>query len=519
MPPTRDWIITYGGFSVGGSTARQIQGEPRATLNNNYETETLEFDFITSAASDAAFTAECLACEDAFRKPRQDMTFTQGGSTFLSLKQSDNTGLDCNPSITKVGDTGDTGRSRRYHVSLEFGRAADNISLGGRQFSAINVEFSPSRQMTVTISGVYTALPSSTNAFETYWAAITAYASASLSAIATAVGQSAAVWEKIGEPRVEQNATNKYLNFTVVFKNILYEQAINVRNNPEIVDPELNISVERFSWDSSADSGFRVGGSGSSTEAPDYGPLGNTSGGDGSHGTAVMGSTGGPGQTTTGGAGTEKPWIINIRYTTAIDATLTTTLVSEYATVIRPFLIQEAVNRSQGTNITLIEDKPSYDPYLNRINATMQFIVYNNNLIEQHVTISDKTNFGQVLTGLWSANPYDYYKFQGPAIRLRRVLEEFVAIDTYNGAVMRMIESKATPFSGDPTSSLGQNWTVVSREPRGTSIQRTIPGSPASPWIASWQIETVLQYGNYRTAGRQNAGQVNGGGGDNSVAT
>jgi hypothetical protein len=491
MPVTRDWTITYGGFAVGGSSARQIQGEPRATLNNNYETETLSFDFITSAASDAAFATECLACEDAFRKPRQDMTFVQGGSTLLSLKQSDNTGLDCNPTITKSGDAADNGRARKYHVTLEFGRAADNLSLSGRQFSAVNVDFSPSRQMTVTISGVYTALPSSTDAFETYWAGITAYAASALSAIKTATGQTGATFEKVGEPHVEQNATNKYLNFTVIFRQILYEQALNVRDNTSIIDPELNISVERFSWDSSDGSGFLTNG---------------VQVGASNFSTGAMGSTTGVLEP---GAGTERPWVINLQYTTAIDSTITTTLVDFYQNTIRLFLIQEAQNRSQGSNVTLVEEKPSYDPYLNRINTTMQFICYNNTLIEQHVTISDKSVFGQVLTGLWSDNPYDYYKYQGPAVRLRTIMEEFVAVDvTYQGAVMTMIEKLSGGPLVDPNNTLGDKWTVISREPRGTSIKRTIPNSPASPYIASWQVETVLQYGNYRTPSTATAGQV-----------
>lgn len=506
MTVTRDWLIIYGGFSVGGSTARQIQGEPRATLNNNYETETFEFDFITSAASDAAYTAECTACEDAFRKPRQDLVFTQAGSTMLSLKQSDNTGLDCSPSITKVGDTGDTGRSRRYHVTLEFGRPADNLGLDGLQFSAINIDFSPSRQMTVTISGVYTALPAGPiNAIENYFANITAYAASALSGVKTATGDTTAVFEKVGEPHVEQNATNKYLNFTVIFRQILSQQNVGVTDQPEIVDPELVISIERYSWDSSADSGFTVGGGDSGT--PSAGPLGNTTGGT-TDTTMVMG---GPPGSTQVSSSNERPWVINLHYTTAIDQTVTRALENEYANVIRPFLIAEVASRSQGTNIVLVEDKPSYDPYLNRINVTMQFIVYNNNMIEQHVTISDRTNFGQVLTGLWSANPYDYYKFQGPAVKLRTVLEEFIALDTtYSGAVMKRIDAIAGAAQGDPTNSLGQNWTVLSREPKGTSIQRGLPGD-ASVWVASWQIETILQFGNYRTPSNAQAGQVQGG--------
>ena len=82
----RDYLITYNGFQVGGSTARQIDGEVRRTLDNTFETTVIEFDFITTATTDAAFATECLACENAFRIPRQDFTFTQASQTLESLK-------------------------------------------------------------------------------------------------------------------------------------------------------------------------------------------------------------------------------------------------------------------------------------------------------------------------------------------------------------------------------------------------------------------------------------------------
>jgi len=491
---SRDWAITYGSFNVGGASAptRQIDGEVRRTLDNTFETTVVEFDFITTATSDSAFATEVLACENAFRIPRLDFTHTQAGQTIISLKQSDNTGLDCNPTIIKTGDPADTGHSIKYHVRLEFGRPADNTNTAGRRFSTITVSYSPSRQRTVTIDGMYTAL-SNNGSYEQYLASIAAFATTATNAI-----DNTAKWEKIGEPKVDQNISDKFTNFTIVFKEVIYNQGTGTLDVPELIDPTLLIDVERFSWDSSDPSGFSTNGGGS-----------NSSGGSnafpsGDVDTTVGGGSTGPGTTTS--QGNEKPWIINLSYTVGVDKTITKDLVNEYKNVVRPLLLQAAQQEAAGAGLNLIEDKPEYDPYYNRINVSMQFIAYINKTIERHVTISDRTNTGLVIHGLWSSGVFDSYEHQGQALRLRTIFEEFVAIDTYNGAVMAMIESL---FDGAATqSSLGSNWRVISREPKGTSINRGIPDGGQTNYIASWAIETICQYGNFRTANTTTAGTV-----------
>jgi hypothetical protein len=219
-----------------------------------------------------------------------------------------------------------------------------------------------------------------------------------------------------------------------------------------------------------------------------------------------MGTTG-PGTTTTS---QEKPWLITLSYTVGVDKTLKTDLVGEYSSVVRPLLIQAAKAEAGGSGLVLISDKPEYDLYYNRISSTMQFIAYINNTIERHVTVSDRTNTGITLTGLWSASQFDYYEYQGPAVRIRTILEEFVAIDTtYNGAIMRMIDGMWD--QGATTCSLGDKWRVLSREPKGQTINRGIPDGGNTNYIASWAIETTCQYGNFRSSNTTTAGAVNSG--------
>jgi hypothetical protein len=74
---------------------------------------------------------------------------------------------------------------------------------------------------------------------------------------------------------------------------------------------------------------------------------------------------------------------------------------------------------------------------------------------------------------------------------------------------MKMIDSL---WDGGATScNLGDKWRVISREPKGTSINRGISDGGTTNYVASWAIETVCQYGNFRTSSVATAGTVNGG--------
>src|SRR3989304_44511 len=117
MPLTRELSIVYGGVTFGGATDRQITEWIKE--EDSFDAGWLEFEFITVAATEALFKTEVDAVRDALRKPRQDLTVVQGAVTTLSRKQSDNTGFDANPHITKDGDPADTGRSRHFRVRIE----------------------------------------------------------------------------------------------------------------------------------------------------------------------------------------------------------------------------------------------------------------------------------------------------------------------------------------------------------------------------------------------------------------
>ncbi len=498
MPVSRELSVSYGGVTFGGSSARQIDGY--TVVEKDYTTASFEFNFITTAASEAAFATEVAAVEAAFRKPRQDLTVTQGSATLLSLKQSDNTGFDANPTILKQGDVGDTGRSRFYHVRIEFGLPADNLSLGFRRFSTVNVDYSPERQRTVTFTGTYTANSTDgvTGSFATYLANAPAYFSSVLTGISAT-----ASFEKIGEPQVERNETDKVTNFTVIYKEIIFAQSLAAVNDAALVDPTLVITRNRTAPGDSDASSIGFGGGGSSG--------GGFSTGSGGVDTGVMVGGSNPGQTTTA-TGSLRPTVITVNYTTGIDATVIVglgSMIDKWNTTIRPFLIAQ-VGITAGSGVVLMEESPNFgDLYKNQFSATMTFHSYSSTILSQKVTISDQTNEGKTLRFVWSGNDYDYYEYKAGKVRLKTITEEreeVTGISDTNAYVETLVKNNPVPTGiANP-----DKWTVLERTPKAAVMRRGLVGGDIK-LIAETVIVTVMQFRNKKAPSTANAGGVIGG--------
>ena len=123
MALTREIIVTYGAYVISTATGRDLDG--KVQVSRNFTTGTATFSFIVYGSTHAAFSASVLAVEAAFRIPHQAFTITQGGQTLVSALHATSTGFDAAPEIVKQEDVGDTGRSRRYTVTIEWGLPAN----------------------------------------------------------------------------------------------------------------------------------------------------------------------------------------------------------------------------------------------------------------------------------------------------------------------------------------------------------------------------------------------------------
>jgi hypothetical protein len=498
VPVSRELSVTYAGLTFGGSTARQIDGY--TVVEKDYVTAAFEFSFITTATSESAFATECAAVEAAFRTPRGDLVVTQGSATLLSLKQSNNTGLNAYPTIQKQGDIGDTGRSRFYNVRIDFGLPADNVNTNFRRFSTVNVEYSIENQRTVTISGTYTAnsTDGTTGSFATYLANSGAYFTSVLTGISAT-----AVFEPVGVPRIERDETDKITNFTALFKEIIFPQSSANTDEPGLKDPTLSITVERQAPGDSDFSSISFGQS-----QGNAGPSGNTTGGNRDV-TQTMGVTPPPGLTVT----QERPRLVTLSYTVGIDANVITGLAgmqAKYVGTIRPFLLLQASQAAAGGTVVLIDEAPDYgDMYRNLFSVTMTFQAYISDILSKRITISDRTNEGKSLRFVWTGNPYDYYEYQSGIVRLKTITEEFEEV-VNTGDSNAYIEGKVIAGPSPLGIPNADKWTVLEREPRGGSVKRGLVGG-AQVYIGQCIIVTVMQFRNKYGSSIANAGGISGG--------
>lgn len=484
MPVTRELTITYGSLTFGGSGARQIEGW--SLYENDYEKSAFEFSFVTTAATEAAFATEVAALEDGLRIPRQDLTVAQGSSTILSLKQSDNTGLDAFPSIVKQGDIADTGRSRFYKIRIEFQRPADNVSSSGRRYHTLNVEYDSARRRTLTISGTWTAYTGNSSSFTNY--------RNNIDALATTLEQqidSTATWERIGEPQVELNTTDKILSFQAQYREILQNQSSGNLDDANIVDPVLIITRRKES----------PGDSDSPKLVITQGWIGIERGEGTVDTVALVNFSFGvlsQGQV-------QRPVTLDVTYTCSIDQTKTKALRSFWDSTIRPFIVTTVGTVSQAA-VTLVEEEPGFDHYGNRINAKMTFLAFPSRLLRQKVTVEDKTSTGLVFVPIWTGNPFDYYEYPGPATRQRIYTEEREEITNYETSDA-YVDSLVKFGLGVAGISDSQNWAVVSRGPKAAVMRQGLSGATVVR-RAEVVMETVLQYRRRKAPSVANAGGI-----------
>ena len=213
---TRELKITYGSYVVGGSTDKLIDGYVNVT--KDFVAASIEFSFVITAASEAAFKTAVDAAELAFRTPFQNLLVEQGAVTLLDLSHSTDTGFNSNPSILKQEDDLNTGRSRKYVVRIDFGMPA-------------------ARKRQVSISGTATAV-AGTDSRAKYEAIIDAFCAS----ILTGLG---GTYELGDEPTTENDYGDKVLEFTRNYDEIIYSEA-GVASDPEIVRMSFGVNRKRI---------------------------------------------------------------------------------------------------------------------------------------------------------------------------------------------------------------------------------------------------------------------------------
>lgn len=363
MAITREIQIAYGSYVLGGDTGRHTDGPLR--IERDFERGSVEFTVVVGGDTADALADECAAIEAAFRIPYQDLTVAYGGYLLVRASQDSNTGFDARPSITKVGDPGDSGRRRFYRVRVEYGLPADNVENSGLRKRTVEVSYSPSRRATVTIRGEYTAVETN-DARAEYAARIASLATAIMSSL------SISTYELVSEVAGPSSTNEKTLEFERIYREIVQGQGSDSATNDSAVVEQSIVIARRIDA---------------------------------------------PGDT---GANVKRLRTLDVRYSASIDKTVSTDLEGKW-TSLRSWVVTK-VQTFAGGSVGVVSERLSLDYDENRITVEMVVLAQvGSEKLEYRLTVQDVHQTGTRLVPAWDGNRFSRYLFQGPSTYLRRI--------------------------------------------------------------------------------------------------
>jgi hypothetical protein len=358
----REFEITYGSFVMGGSTAYQTTGPYR--IQRTFESWSISFQLVITETTAAAFATLIGTVEDNLAKRYQRLIVKIGSSTIVDYNPSTNSGFNTRATCVKAGTEGaDTGRSRVYDVTLSTELPATDQS--GRRDSSVTIDYTPSRKKTVTVSGVWTAAPSSGTGYSNYSAQIGSFCS-------SALGTVGGTFELVGE-NAKWDDANKVVIFSRVYREIVSNQG-NSLDDAAIV--EHSIIFRRL--------------------------------------------TSRPGDTR---PGTKRLEGIAISWSSSVDKTNTTDLESVYQGTIRPYVVQKARTLFGLSAVAIVDESHDCDLNENKIIADIQIMATTSgtDYIESRESTRYVEQGGTVFTNAWAGNIYSKWVDQGHGSRQRIV--------------------------------------------------------------------------------------------------
>lgn len=439
MAVTRELVIVYGSYTVG-TTSGSVGPDGKVQINKGFERGSVEFSFLVTGATAAAFATNCTAAEDAFRKPYQDLAITLDGENLLLAKQSTGTALDPMPEIVKRDHTADSGRCRRYTVRIEFGLSAGTgaEAVSGLREYSVEVSYDPARRRTVTLSGTFTAV-GSTGARAKYAAGIGTLVTSAKSDL------SITHWELDTEPSVRSDTNDKIVEFSRTYEELLFSQGGSSLDNTTLVRQRLSITRRK--------------------EAP--------------------------GDTPTA----ERLAVLDLSYEAWLDQDQSTDPRGQYDTI-RSWLVTQIDTTLGGQDFAIVAEQPEFFYDENRITVSMTAmgLVSGESIIEQRVTVDDDDSKGIEIVPAWAGDPLAAYWYPGPRIVVRTVTHNLKKVGTFTEQdALSFASSQISSAKGRPPSGAsGGSWLIVRQRPAATPLRMGLAGDDID--ITEHSIVTQMRY-------------------------
>lgn len=400
--PTRELVISYDGLTVGAGTQFLIDG--KVSISTAYGSGSVSFDLVVTAASEAALQTACQAVIAAGDTPRGRILVVYGSTTHIDWNPATNSGFNQTCTVSKAGSPHDTGRSRRFRVTMTAELPYDlSGSFGRGLVTTTNLTKTDSGRMRLFLQGSYRAL-SSNGAREQYEAQFQNWAAA----IMIGFG---GTWDGPFDVNSSSDDADKNISFSQTYEELIFNESAGVLADPRLHRQKLHV--------------MRL------VEAP---------GDSQDHGSVVRLES------------------LSVIYEVAVDRTQTQDLVTLYQTVILPYLISVAKTVTKSSVIALVAQDPGYDFPENRLNVSLSILAAgSSNILSSTFRSDDSQNFGIDLVGAWTGDSMSKHQFQGLGKITRTVTQVWRTLSTSSSSPSSSSSTTSSTANppGTPSSSSG----------------------------------------------------------------
>jgi len=324
-----------------------------------------EFNFSgTILISGSSIRVEASILEDKLKEINKDFKLTQGGVTVIELKSSNGTGFLARPSLSKIPNELSSTRTREYNFSVTIQLPdTDNLLLREANFK---VEYSPSRQKSITFYGEYTA-GEFDDAIGVYLARFTAFIISILAKFP------ALRWKKTSEK------LDVVRELTLLTASVVYVESLIEEFSSDTLDSLVDLNVEYFLQYQNETEGSPIN--------YEKGSLG-----------AVVGASGSASVDSEIGTGV----YLNNLYTHRIRNLILGNLEN--------MILSSGIRNYSDTRRYMVSDSHKVDPYSNKIFFEISFWVSTSGsaILMYKEEISIKTDSNEVYRKVWDGEDYSY---------------------------------------------------------------------------------------------------------------
>jgi len=374
--------IAYGGLTMGGSSSYPIDGRVVWREDREAHTGLLQFSFLYAASSHSDLSTAHSGIVAVLTTRRQDVTWTQGGSTLVSWDHGSATGMNSRCQYSWEDEEANVGLLRRYTLLITVDLPALSAE-DGRLSSEVQIEILPSEVRRITLIGTWTAVGA--DSAYTKWAAeFDDWANTVKTALT-------GTWDR-GERQASYDYDNRILQFSAVFEELAFPQDLpnGVTDHDDIRKAQITISHR------------------------------NSAPGDSPHAEGDI----------------VRLQELQIRWDAWLYKDASEAMRAFYDSTIKEHMIQAGKQVTDTDDYALVDEDISFDPMLNKFSVVHTILAASESIgiIGAQIVVEDRHTLGTVRLPMHASDPDTALIFQGPSTRLRTTTQTIRKRKTTSGS-------------------------------------------------------------------------------------